>query len=208
MRLTQALLLVALPFACLATELPSHKGPCDALGFEHIRGSREACTEEHAASVDAIARVYLPQPGVGFLANAYPEELQASAETDDRALLDLKPGAPIRAVILPDLGEAGSPAGFLQNIDLRTVGGVALIAVLLSGIAVPFHARKLLKKTDPLLRRYIKREDPSAKSAFSQALTKRFWISAARSPFDWASKLFHRPNSAHPLSGFRRKSSQ
>lgn len=200
----QVLAVFALPLASWATELSSIKTTCDPLGFEHARGPRDRCMEEHFASVDRTARVYLPSPGSGFLANDYAAALAAEEAS---APLEFQRVA-LRAVSLPAMADGLASGGFWSEVDMMSLAVAVFLALAVAGVATGVQQRKIRKKYDPFLRRYSKRDDPSARSAFSQAFTKRFWISAARSPFAWASRLFHKPNSAQPLSGLRRKSSQ
>lgn len=190
-----------------ATPLPSAKVRCDPYSYDHERPSRADCAEAHRTSPYETARVYLPHPERRFLANAYSRALQKKQLTAETAALIATP-VDVRMAVLPVLGEKRIRTSFWEDVDMARIFAVLLTALILAGIVALVQVRRLLAKLHPMARNYSRREDLSVTSAFSQAFTKRFWISAPRSLFDWASKLFHKPNSAQPLPGLRRKSSQ
>jgi hypothetical protein len=203
-------LFTGLPFLSEATPLPGWNLPCDSTAFEHVRGSAEACPYRYTGSPDQSGRVYILRTReAGFVETAHSRELLAAHEKWERAAFDPSPET-VRDAELPPIAriEDGARLGILTGVDARKVFAVCGLIMTLTGIYVYAQTRKL-KRENPRGYRYQRiRDDRSGTPPPAQAFLKRSPASAARSVFDWASRLFHRPNRDQPLEGLRRKSSQ
>lgn len=180
------------------------------MGFENIRPSREACPQSYAANPNELGRTYLPKAGgERFLANAYSPELEERYTAWERVAMAPEPRE-VRDAVLPSAVEvAAKPEGVVWRGITVTDVFTASAALLFMTFTYVIRQSRKLKRENPRGYRYHRiREERNETPLFSQAFLNLFSISAARSAFDWASRLFQRPNSAHPFDGLRRRSSQ